>query len=569
MKKFAFVTLCASVASLAAITVMAQQRGIPDDDDEPSPCIAGARIELGANPGQIPFGQSTVLRWSVSLPAGCSAVHISLNGEPVTATGNRTITPAAPSVFTMTARMTRLGVPQQTSASATVSVTYPARIVINPSTPNPVAVLLGALASLNEQQVIELCDLDLDLTGHKNILIGERRSLIASPECARGPRSFGPRIFVTDTRKNQPLFSIGGDNVLISGFRLEGPTDGIASGDRQEKGIVISPFPSAAPIRNVEISNMEISHWAGLGIQVTDNVELAERGRLFNTNETAVRIINNFFHHNRHTEEGYGAEVTAGGYALIARNVFDENRHGIAGGSKNRKNDKDYSGYTARENLILSGGGLACSHGVIARLTAPDNWFRRRCWHTHQIDMHGDDNRFYSGSNHQCGTAGETIIIQRNTILYTKGKAIKIRGNPADKAVADGNVFRHGSRGDAIEQNGACGFGDNISNPIDVRPNNLFGIDPTTQLGKCDFFGDGQLDDFMATGVTWWARSPVTGQWRYLNTMPERLAQLSLERVDGDAVCDVTPKRLHPEMAPRNFSKSGTGPWVPVLVVQP
>ena len=58
----------------------------------------------------------------------------------------------------------------------------------------------------------------------------------------------------------------------------------MAQGDRKEKGIVISPCASADPIRNIEISNMEIFHWSGVGIQVVDNVELAESGRLFNTN---------------------------------------------------------------------------------------------------------------------------------------------------------------------------------------------------------------------------------------------------------------------------------------------
>ena len=73
----------------------------------------------------------------------------------------------------------------------------------------------------------------------------------------------------------------------------------------------------------------------------------------------------------------------------------------------------------------------------------------------------------------------------------------------------------------------------------------------------------------MATGVTWWAKSPVTRQWRYLNTMPERLSQLQLLRVDGDAVCDVAPRTKRPEALPGKYSRSGTGPWAPVLVVKP
>jgi hypothetical protein len=71
-------------------------------------------------------------------------------------------------------------------------------------------------------------------------------------------------------------------------------------------------------------------------------------------------------------------------------------------------------------------------------------------------------------------------------------------------------------------------WGDNISNPIDVRRNNQFGVNPIAELGSGDYFGDGQQDQFMATGVTWWAKAPVTNQWRYLNTMSERLPQLML-----------------------------------------
>src|SRR5262249_51715939 len=227
--------------------------------------------------------------------------------------------------------------------------------------------------------------------------------------------------------------------------------------------------------------------------------------------------------------DGYGVEVAAGAYATIEQNVFDENRHAIAGGSRN-DDALDYSGYTARDNLILEGGGLHCldnagTGGLIGGIVGGiiggvagflvggpggaalgatagamiggviGSFVGSMCWHTHQIDMHGDSNRWPGSHNWLCGTAGETMLIERNTILYTKGLAIKIRGNPADKAVVDGNVFKHKSRGDAIGQNGSCGFwGDNISKPIDVRPNNQFNVNPITELGSGDYFGDGQQD---------------------------------------------------------------------------
>jgi hypothetical protein len=484
-----------------------------------------------------------------------------LNGAPVATTGSRSVSPVQSTAFTVVVSETRFGVYGEKRESIRVEVDYPAQLVIDESTTDPVRVLLAALAnSTNPEQTIELCDVDLDLTGHSGLVIRDNTSLIASAACARGPRRYGPRIFVTDThRGSAALLEIKGDNVRVSGFRLEGPTSSVGSGDdNKEKGILISPTSSAEPIHNIEISNMEVFHWSGVGVQVDDNVEMAERGRLFNTNPGAVHIKGNFFHHNRHDDgEGYGVDIANGAYALIEQNVFDENRHAIAGGSRNRDGKGlDYSGYTARDNLILSGGGLHCR--------GP---FDVICEHTHQIDMHGDGNSWYSGNNWECGTAGETIIIERNTILYTKGVAIKIRGNPADKAVVDGNVFRqHGNvfnhdTGDAIEQNGNCGWGDNISKPIDIRLNNVFGVDPTTELATCDFVGDGRQDQFMATGVTWWAFSLLTWQWRYLNTMPQRLSELILGDVDGDGACDVTLKPQPGDLLHGKYSKSGTSPW--------
>jgi len=492
-------------------------------------------------------------------------------------------------------------------------MSYPPVVVIDGRTEDPVGVLLRALGPDNEnpEQTVELCDVDLDLTGHTGIDIRDNRSLIASPSCERSARALGPRIFVTDERGRAPLFVIRGDNVLVSGFRLEGPTDYIGQGDRKEKGIVVSPHATDGegnalpPIRNVEISNMEIFHWSGVGVQVQDDVRKGDtrgRGRLFNTNPAAVCVTGNYIHHNRHgAGEGYGVNSTAGAYVTIERNVFDENRHAIAGGSSKHPDAEDYSGYTARDNLILAGGGLHCldspatgaaiggiiggviggvigglfgglagaaiGAGIGAGVGAGAGAIAGStiCWHTHQIDMHGTKSTLLS--EYCCGTAGETIIIERNTILYTKGKAIKIRGNPVDKAVVDGNVFKHKSRGDAIAQNGEPGWGDNITNPIDVRPNNVFDCgDITTELGQGDFAGDGQQDDFMTTGVTWWARSPTTGQWRYLNTMKEQLPELQLAKIDDDAIFDVAPRTRHPETLPEKYSKSGTSPWLSPVI---
>jgi hypothetical protein len=44
----------------------------------------------------------------------------------------------------------------------------------------------------------------------------------------------------------------------------------------------------------------------------------------------------------------------------IEQNVFDVNRYAIAGGSRDG-DALDYSGYTARDNLLLAGGGRHCA----------------------------------------------------------------------------------------------------------------------------------------------------------------------------------------------------------------
>ena len=343
------------------------------------------------------------------------------------------------------------------------------RVLINERTDQPLMELMRALHAQNRMVedrpvpiVVELCNVELDLTG-QSVIVASDRALIASPDCGRGPRKPGPLIRTKSIPPDRSsLFIVEGDNVVFAGLRLHGPSpDPIVIGDEHnERGIRIDPSASPLPIQHIEICNMDMFHWSGAAIDVVDtSTRDAERGRLFNTAEGAMRISNNFLRENRHGQGwGYGVSIGRGAYALIKHNVFDQNRHAISGDSSDGK--KDFSGYSARENLILTGGGVHCSES---------GWFaislwRHNCWQTHQIDMHGDKSWWRLGE-YCCGTAGETMLIQRNTILYIGGSAgdlsftrhgyaIKIRGNPADKAVVDGNVFLHYTPDDAISQNG-------------------------------------------------------------------------------------------------------------------
>jgi len=64
------------------------------------------------------------------------------------------------------------------------------RVSIDRATRDPVQVLVSALEAANREVggkpvpiVVELCDVDLDLTG-RSIVIGSDRSLVAAPACA-------------------------------------------------------------------------------------------------------------------------------------------------------------------------------------------------------------------------------------------------------------------------------------------------------------------------------------------------------------------------------------------------
>ena len=202
-----------------------------------------------------------------------------------------------------------LNQPQAQPNGGVVVPTEVHRVVIDGTSSNDIENLINALSMPNPTTVlgqlmpivIELsCGLQLPLTGRHSIPVNSFRSVVAPPACARGlrtPVERVPRIFVTDHRAGQPLFVVGGDHVVFSGFRLEGPIQGKdipGQTSRLEKAIRIQESGESAPtlgaIRSIEVSNMEIFHWSGAGIDVLDNNSKAARGRLFNTGFVGHRM---------------------------------------------------------------------------------------------------------------------------------------------------------------------------------------------------------------------------------------------------------------------------------------
>ncbi|NUR61692.1 MAG: hypothetical protein HOV87_23985 [Catenulispora sp.] len=385
-------------------------------------------------------------------------------------------------------------------------------------------------------------DVNLDLSGLSGLgvasgvqLLGDRRFFPA-----------GPRIFTTSFPRD--LFTVGSsstsaDNVRISGLRLDGgeSTDPFSAVDQPDAdGIQVHSS------RNVEIDHDEIYGWRGAAVAVDD-----ELNRIDLTNADTVRIHDNYIHHNQHpTGEilggghgaGYGVGTFNGAYALIERNVFDFNRHDVT------SDGRDGSGYLFYRNLLLPHGG--------------DNTGDTN---TQAIDVHGQGTcttlGIPFGGDHNCGPAGEYYDAEYNTIEYTAGPAVHLRGIPSITMDVANNVFANSSADDALESN----FPGTMTN---VGIGNVFGHNAfdTTPTTNADFDGDGKPDRFLATGAGLWYQAssmpvahgndgncysidplhpcdpdggPAVGRWVFLGQSTASASGVQLRDVNGDGRPDV------------------------------
>lgn len=351
------------------------------------------------------------------------------------------------------------------------------------------------------------------------------------PLSARTPRSLGPRLEFpprTDGKyvllevncEPDPNDAVPNDHVRISGLRLFGPSFGDQG--TFEKGIYIRKC------RDIEVSNMEVAGWGGQGIQVEDEDLPGDTfGRIEQPSD--VRIFGNYIHHNQHQTDGgaaagYGVSVNHGAFAEISANVFDFNRHAIAGAG-------DMGGYDAWNNLVLKGGGV---HGV----------YFGEIVYTHQFDIHGDE------KGGKGGQAGETTLFAYNSFQFINDAAISVRGTPSDSVRIRDNVFPHEALEDDWGEDAIWLYDhSDLGETVFIGPNNIIDHDSYGQYGVCDFDGDQRDDLFLATGQTWWFSSGGEFQWTYLATRTETLDELELVYFDGDTRCDV-------------LAEGGGGQWV-------
>jgi hypothetical protein len=413
---------------------------------------------------------------------------------------------------------------------------------------NNLAPLLVQALGIPNTTVMVADGVELDLTPHLggSITIANGVQLIGGRVAEPGKRfQRGPRLFVTPdpyvsdadpsflSHWPNPLFLIGGDNVRISGVRVEGPgapPDGWRSNKKGEtRGIrFIDQI-------NIEIDHNELYGWNTAAVEPvgiesttgpndrvwqtwTSQVTGDSSGIHYPAGLEPVNIHDNYFHDNYQGDpyDGYGV-VASGTHVLIERNVFNGFFHAIAADGCSG------SGYRAYRNLVLENPVNDKEQAFDAHHRRPD-------------DCGGSDR-----------AAGHDFDIRWNSFLYRDGPALKIDGTPDVGAFVSSNVFAHDHvKDDAVVLGNHGDWG-----KVWLDGTNLEGVkswfDANHFSADCDFDGDGINDTFITTGETWWfqSRDQRNGPtpWVYLNTNTLLVENVSLGYFSTDAVrnhvCDV------------------------------
>jgi len=280
-------------------------------------------------------------------------------------------------------------------------------------TVNSLDSLLDALSKAKEGQTIFIpSGIELDLTARIYI----EKLVLKIPEgvTLAGDRGYNGSLgalLTSDTLDTPMMIQAMGPNVRITGLRMRGPHakrymdhHARAFGPGGEGHTYYYKFPLSAGISTkysgLEVDNCDLSAFARCGISLS-------RGE-------GHHIHHNFIHQCQYNGLGYGVshDICA---SLIEYNLFNENRHSLAGTGKPGCN------YTARHNVEL---GISLSH----------------CF-----DMHGGRDR-----KDQTDIAGSSIEIYNNT-FYAPQKAVVIRGVPEKVCDVHHNWFQlHEHAADAL-----------------------------------------------------------------------------------------------------------------------
>ena len=218
----------------------------------------------------------------------------------------------------------------------------------------------------------------------------------------------------------EEIFIAGGNNVRLTGLRLEGemyPQDyGNKPGETYDQQYLVGIY--AKERTGYEVDNCELRGFAWSAV-VSDNC-------------VHSYIHHNYIHHNQARGEGYGVALY-GGTSVIEANIFDYNRHSITG------TGYPGEGYEARYNIVLGNGNA---------------------YGGHHFDVHA-----YPVPETNESIAGNEYLIHHNTFKLSSLPAIGIRAVPEKGVWIDHNKFQIYSDIFPVFQRGNypndvfCGFG--------------------------------------------------------------------------------------------------------------
>jgi hypothetical protein len=368
-------------------------------------CFQDSSASISASPSTSDIGKPVVLNVKFHKPVSCQGMFVLKEpGKSVNLFNtlqndfSDTITVAHMVTAEYSIELNMISAVRKYGSSVG-TVNLPQTINTNCNSSEYTRLFVAALAAGN--RIIYLANnLDLDMTGYQDLPVAEGTQLI-------GFRNFRtPGALIYTRVRPSPLLKIDGNNVELTGFRLHGPDFGLTDG--KAVGIKIDSKHS------IEFSNMEIAGWSSSGIAY-GNTDPANR------DEYVINIHDNFIHHNQHAPGGSGYGVLiSGAFAKIERNVFDYNRHAIAGGRSLG------SGYLARHNLILKGGGMHCADGSFG--------IDFLCAHTHQFDQHGDKNigTILRNNQHLYGCWSREELDTSKWNCWTAGDLINVISNASN-----------------------------------------------------------------------------------------------------------------------------------------
>lgn len=357
--------------------------------------------------------------------------------------------------------------------------------------------LLNAISLATVGDVIYIEDnATIELTGESNIVIPGGVTLASG----RGNGTSKGALLYTVTHGTHPLFRAGGTNTRITGIRLRGPAPDIGS---ESYDPPVSIGIHTENVNGLEIDNSEVWAWSLAAVSVN--------------NTAGSHIHHNHIHTNRRAGLGYGILVDGKSNPLIEANLFENNRHDIAGSGDPEQ------GYEARYNIVGAGGT------------------------SHSFDMHGENEYHNNGSPY----AGDQITIHHNTFLESSKDAIVIRGKPKISAEMRFNSFSHSSEEEAIRQLNyfgnlhisqncyamkgwyVSGSAKKSWRPINATPFQQ------SDLRFGDFIGDDKTDVFVIVNGQWYVSESGTGKWTPLASSTHDLSELRFGDFTGDKKTDV------------------------------